>query len=80
MCKGVSKGRAVEILAAFYNIKREEIICIGDNENDISMIKYAGMGVAMGNSENFIKELANYVTDTNVNDGVAKAIEKLILS
>ena len=80
MCKGVSKGRAVEILAGFYNIKKEEIMCLGDNENDISMLKYAGMGVAMGNGEDYVKKVADFVTDTNNNDGVAKAIEKFILS
>lgn len=79
MCKGVSKGRAVEVLAGFYNIKREEIMCIGDNENDISMLSYAGLGVAMGNGESFVKEAADFVTDTNDEDGVAKAIEKFIL-
>jgi Cof subfamily protein (haloacid dehalogenase superfamily) len=80
MNKGASKGRAVEILAGFYGIGSEEVMCIGDNENDMSMIKYAGMGVAMGNGEDFVKEVADFVTDTNNNDGVAKAIEKFILS
>jgi Cof subfamily protein (haloacid dehalogenase superfamily) len=80
MCKGVSKGRAVEILAGYYNIKKEEIICIGDNENDLSMIKYAGLGVAMGNGEKYVKDSADYVTSTNNEDGVAKVIEKFILS
>ena len=80
MNKGVSKGRAVEILAGFYNLRSKEIMCIGDNENDISMIKYAGMGVAMGNGEEYVKQLADFVTDTNNNNGVAKAIEKFILS
>lgn len=80
MCKGVSKGRAVEILAAYYGLKSEEVMCIGDNENDLSMIKYAGMGVAMGNGEEFVKQAADFVTDTNNNDGVAKAIHKFILS
>lgn len=79
MSKGTSKGRAVEVLAGFYNIKQEEIMCIGDNENDISMIKYAGMGVAMENGEDFVKKIANYVTVSNDEDGVAKAIEKFIL-
>lgn len=79
MSKGVSKGRAVEVLAGFYNIKQDEIMCIGDNENDISMIEYAGVGVAMGNGEDFVKKVANFVTDTNNEDGVAKAIEKFIL-
>lgn len=80
MTNGVSKGRGVEILAAYYNIKPEEIICIGDNENDLSMIKFAALGVAMGNAPSSIKEQADYVTDTNDNDGVAKVIEKFILN
>jgi hydroxymethylpyrimidine pyrophosphatase-like HAD family hydrolase len=63
-----------------YGITAEETICIGDNENDLSMIEYAGMGVAMGNATDVLKSVANYVTDTNDNDGVAKAIEKLALS
>jgi Cof subfamily protein (haloacid dehalogenase superfamily) len=79
MNKGVSKGRATQILAEYYGIIREEIMCIGDNDNDISMIKFAGIGVAMGNGKASIKEIANFVTDTNDNHGVAKAIEKFIL-
>ena len=79
MNKGVSKGKAVEILAEYYGITKDEVMCIGDNENDISMIKFAGIGVAMGNGSASIKEIANFVTDTNDNEGVAKAIEKFIL-
>lgn len=80
MLKGVSKGRAVEILAGYYHFNREEVICIGDNENDESMIKYAGLGVAMGNSEDSIKKIADYITDSNDEDGVAKVIEKFIFN
>ncbi|WP_234118752.1 Cof-type HAD-IIB family hydrolase [Clostridium hydrogenum] len=77
--KHVSKGKAVEALAKYYKIQREEIICIGDSENDLSMIEYAGLGVAMGNAREFIKDKADYVTDTNNNDGVGKVIDKFIL-
>ena len=77
--KGVSKGNGVKILAEHYGISRDEIICIGDNENDISMIEYAGLGIAMGNGIRELKEKANYITDTNDNDGVRKALEKFIL-
>lgn len=77
---GVSKGNAVKMLAKYYGIRREEIICIGDNENDISMIEYAGLGIAMGNGILELKEKANYITDTNINDGVRKALEKFILN
>lgn len=79
MIKGVSKGAAASILAEFYNIKSEEVMCIGDNENDLSMIKYAGLGIAMGNAEEKVKKEASFVTDVNNESGVAKAIEKFIL-
>ena len=75
--KGVSKGKAVKILGEYYGFKREEIVCIGDNENDISMIEYAGLGVAMGNAIEQVKDLADFITDTNKEDGVAKAIKKI---
>ena len=75
--KGVSKGNAVKALADYYGFKREEIVCIGDNENDISMIEYAGFGVAMGNAIKEVKDLADYITATNKEDGVAKAIKKI---
>lgn len=80
MNKGVSKGNAVQILAELYNYTKNEIICIGDNENDLSMIEYAGLGVAMGNGLKIIKKKADYITDTNNNDGVAKVIEKFVLN
>ncbi|SFB27898.1 Cof-type HAD-IIB family hydrolase [Clostridium frigidicarnis] len=80
MNREVSKGRAVETLAKYYNISKDEIICIGDNENDISMIKYAGLGIAMENGCDEIKKVAQYITDTNINDGVAKVIKKFILN
>ncbi|MGV2686932.1 HAD hydrolase family protein, partial [Clostridium perfringens] len=61
------------------HIPSEEIMCIGDSENDISMLKFAGLGVAMGNGLQLVKDIADFVTDTNDNDGVAKAIEKFVL-
>lgn len=77
--KGVSKGNSVKVLSEKYGIDREEIICIGDNENDISMIKFAGLGIAMENAIDEVKNAASYITDSNKNDGVAKAIKKFIL-
>jgi len=79
MCKGTSKGRATKILADFYNFTSEEVICMGDNENDISMIEFAGLGVAMGNGEESVKNIANYITDSNDDDGVAKVIEQFVI-
>lgn len=75
-----SKGNAVAYLAESLGIKPEEVMCIGDSENDISMIKYAGVGVAMGNALDIVKEVADYITDTNNNSGVGKAIENLVLN
>lgn len=60
-------------------ISQGEVMSIGDQENDITMIEYAGMGVAMGNATEHIKEIANYTTTTNNEDGVANAIQMLVL-
>ena len=79
MNKGVTKGNAVKKLAKIYGINREEIIAIGDNENDISMIEYAGLGIAMGNAEESLKNAANHITGHYQEDGVAEAIERFIL-
>lgn len=78
--KSVNKGVGVAAVAEELNIKQEEIICVGDAGNDIHMIKYAGLGVAMDNASSEIKKAANYVTYTNVNDGVAHVINKFMLS
>jgi enoyl-[acyl-carrier protein] reductase II len=58
----------------------EEIMAIGDQENDIAMIEYAGVGVAMDNAIPSVKEVANFVTKSNLEDGVAFAIEKYVLN
>ncbi len=79
MNKDVDKGKAVERLAEQLNIKREEVICMGDSYNDLSMIKYAGLGVAMGNAPDDIKNQSDYIAPTNMDDGVAYVIEKFIL-
>ena len=77
--KAVDKGAGLAQLAQRLNIRQEEVIACGDESNDYSMIKYAGLGVAMGNAIDKVKAAANYITDTNDNDGVAKVIEKFIL-
>lgn len=79
MNKEVSKGKGVKVLADFYGISQDEVICMGDGENDLSMIKYAGLGVVMGNAPDSIKKYADYIADTNDNDGVAKVIEEFVL-
>jgi Cof subfamily protein (haloacid dehalogenase superfamily) len=75
----VSKGNAVKQLAEKLSIKQEEVICIGDGENDLSMIEYAGCGVAMDNAVSVVKEVAQFHTLSNNDNGVAYAIKKLVL-
>ena len=56
----------------------KQVFGIGDNFNDVSMIRDAGIGVAMGNAPDEVKAIADFVTDTNVNGGVAKAIWRVL--
>jgi len=69
-----SKTKAMQLLMQHYGLQQHETVAIGDNYNDKGMIEFAGAGVAMGNAPASIKAVANYVTDTNNNDGVAKAL------
>ena len=80
MQKDSSKGNAAKRLAERLGITKDEVICIGDSENDLSMIQFAGLGVAMGNAMNLLKSEADFITETNNNSGVAKAIEKFCFS
>lgn len=77
---GVSKGNAIEILEKVLDKKYEKIVAIGDHENDIPMIDYAHIGIAMGNGIDQLKEKADYITDTNQNDGLAKAVDYVLES
>lgn len=72
----VDKWYAIEFLMDKLSLSREQIIAIGDNMNDKKMIEEAGLGIAMGGSTPQITEVADYVTDSNQNEGVAKALEK----
>ena len=60
-------------------IERAEVVAIGDGHNDIGMIQFAGLGVAMGNAHEEVKSEADYVTGSNAEDGVAAVIEDLVL-
>jgi hydroxymethylpyrimidine pyrophosphatase-like HAD family hydrolase len=66
-------------LAQDLGIKQEEVMAIGDEENDLPMIRYAGIGVAMANAVPIIKEAADVVTLSNQEDGVAAVIEEYVL-
>jgi len=76
----VSKANALKVVTRLLNVKPEEIIAFGDNHNDIGMLRFAGLGIAMGNAHDEIKAVADYVTLSNAEDGVAVALEKLVLS
>lgn len=78
--KNSNKGEGVKSLTKYLGIKQQEVICVGDAGNDLHMIKFAGLGVAMGNAFEEIKEAADYITSTNEDDGVAQVIEKFILA
>lgn len=73
------KGKAVRRLAEKLGIKQEEVMALGDGNNDIEMLEFAGVSVAMKNGTELAKKYAKYETDTNENDGVAKAIYKYVL-
>ncbi|KAA8998459.1 sugar-phosphatase [Affinibrenneria salicis] len=78
--KRVNKGEGVRMLAEHLHIARENVMTIGDQANDLAMIDYAGLGVAMGNATDEVKARAQFVTKTNAEDGVAWAIEKFVLN
>ncbi len=74
-----SKGIALEKLAGYLGIGPDEIFAVGDCENDISMIRYAGLGVAMGNALDDVKESADLVIGTNNDEGLAAFLEEYFL-
>ena len=75
----VSKGNTLKVLIEQLEIKQDEVIAIGDDENDISMIRFAGLGVAMENAKESVKEIADYITSSNEENGVGKVINKFML-
>ena len=77
---GVNKGTGLVNLGRLLGISREEIMAFGDGDNDIAMLREAGFGVAMANADERVKAAADYITLSNEEEGVAEAIEKLILN
>lgn len=77
--KGINKATGIEKVLELTGIKRENTIAMGDSNNDMDMIKYAGIGVAMANAQQSILDIADYITDSSRECGVAKAIEKFLL-
>ncbi|MCA1064878.1 Cof-type HAD-IIB family hydrolase [Rossellomorea sp. AcN35-11] len=77
---GVTKGASLDYLIKPMGIQAEEVIAMGDSYNDLSMLEFAGLGVAMGNAPQDIKEKADYVAASNMEDGVAEVVEKFVLN
>lgn len=73
---GIDKGIALERLLKGLGMTEDNLMAFGDSYNDISMLSKAGTGIAMGNAEEAVKAVADHVTDTNDNDGVAKALDR----
>ena len=74
--KNTDKSTAIEKLMKLHEVTRDELMAFGDNHNDVGMIRLAKIGVAMGNAEDALKKEADYITGTNIDDGVAEAIYK----
>lgn len=76
---GVHKGRGLAELARVLGLRPDQVMACGDSGNDLGMIEYAGLGVAMGNASPEVKAAAQYITLDNEHDGVAIAVEKFVL-
>ena len=78
--KDARKSSGVKFLADMWGIRQDEILTIGDQNNDIELLKAGGIKVAMGNATDELKSYADYITDTVENDGFVKAIEQFVKS
>ncbi len=77
--KSVSKASAIRRIQKNFGVRTEEIVAFGDNYNDIEMLQYAGLGVAMGNAPDAVKKFADEVTASNLEDGIASTLNKYLL-
>ncbi|MFD2042706.1 HAD family hydrolase [Ornithinibacillus salinisoli] len=73
--KGMNKAVGLQKIAQYYHIPKERIIAFGDEDNDLEMIEYAGVGVAMGNAIDELKTIAKHITNTNEQDGIGTFLE-----
>ena len=76
--KGMNKAVGLQKIAHYFDIPKERIIAFGDEDNDLEMIDYAGVGVAMGNAINELKAVAKHVTKTNEQDGIGLFLEEYL--
>lgn len=80
MPKGIDKAQSLERLLQHLQLTREQAIAVGDGFNDLSMIRYAGLGVAMANAEAEVRAAADHITASNEEDGVADVVERFMLA
>ena len=78
MPKNVDKAASLDIMLTSLGLTKDDAICCGDGFNDKSMIEYAGIGVAMENAQPAVKEVADYITKSNDEDGIVHVIDKFI--
>lgn len=76
--KGIDKAQSLQRLLTHLGLERESLMAFGDGFNDLSMIQFAGQGVAMANAVDEVKSIANFVTTSNEEDGIAHALEQLL--
>ncbi|MFP7168778.1 Cof-type HAD-IIB family hydrolase [Terribacillus sp. FSL K6-0262] len=76
--KGLSKAVGLQKISHYYGIPQKNIIAFGDEDNDLEMIEYAGAGVAMGNAIAPLKEIADYTTGSNMEDGIASFLHSYL--
>ncbi|MFB4213655.1 Cof-type HAD-IIB family hydrolase [Shouchella sp. JSM 1781072] len=76
---GINKASAIKLVCDELGIDMQHVMAVGDSLNDIAMIQEAGLGVAMGNAQDLVKRKADWITATNVNDGVAAAIHRWVV-
>lgn len=77
--KGIDKAQSLSVLLEEIGMTKNEMIAIGDGFNDLSMIQYAGLGIAMENAQDVVKQAADFITLSNEENGVAYAVEKFYL-
>jgi hypothetical protein len=73
---GIDKAHALDTVLRPLGIQRDEVISFGDGHNDLSIINYAGIGIAMGNAVEDLKQAANDITLTNDEDGIYYSLKK----
>lgn len=78
--KGIDKAKALDTVLTKMGYNKDEIIAFGDGHNDISMIEYAGLGVAMENAVQELKDASNYITLSNDDDGIVHALNKFVFN